>query len=171
MTMNYAERLRTVPEQVTGDPLWTVEAYRLALFLADVAWHDVTKLVQDKRALSLADQLYDAVGSVRANISEGYSRGTGKGRARFYEYALGSAREYRTWSWNGRHVLGAEIADHRFRFLTLLIRLLLTMIPDQRARSLQDDKAPYHLSDAPTAEALVTTEVLWPSLLCNVPLP
>jgi four helix bundle protein len=52
--------------------------------------------------LGLSDQLYEAVGSVSANLAEGYSRGTGKDRARFYEYALGSARESRDWYFKAR---------------------------------------------------------------------
>ncbi len=49
-------------------------------------------------AVIKADSLWKmTVGSIRANIAEGYSRGTGKDRARFYEYALGSARESRDW--------------------------------------------------------------------------
>ncbi len=35
--MNDVEWLQTVPEHFTGAPLWTVEAYRLAMFLGDVA--------------------------------------------------------------------------------------------------------------------------------------
>lgn len=53
--MDYAEWERTVPEAITSDPLWRVEAYRLALFAADLGWHDVTKLMSDRRTLSLAD--------------------------------------------------------------------------------------------------------------------
>ena len=53
------------------------------------------KLAQDKRTIEVADQLFRAVGSVHANISEGYSRQSGKDQARFYEYALGSDREAR----------------------------------------------------------------------------
>ncbi len=86
---NYEEWLATVPTEFTGDPLWRMEAYRLALFAADLAWHDVCKLAQDKRTIEVADQLFRAVGSVHANISEGYSRQSGKDQARFYEYALG----------------------------------------------------------------------------------
>jgi four helix bundle protein len=95
--MNYQEWAGSVPREITGDPLWRVEAYRLALFAAEVGWHDVTKLIRDQRTRSLSDQLYRALGSVSANIAEGYSRGTGRDRARFYEYALGSARESRDW--------------------------------------------------------------------------
>jgi hypothetical protein len=87
--VNYTEWLKTVPTDIREDPLWNVEAYRLALFAADLGWHDTTKLFRDGRTLKLAAQLFDAIGSVGANISEGYSRGHQKDRARFYEYALG----------------------------------------------------------------------------------
>ena len=169
-TMNYAEWLKTVPTSLTGDPLWTVEAYRLALFAADVAWRDVTKLMQDKRTLNLASQLYEAIGSIGANISEGYSRGSGKDRTRFYEYALGSARESRTWYWDARHVLGETIADHRLRFLTQIIRLLLTMVPDQRGQTLHEDAVPYRLGNTAVAGDFAT-DADWSLLLTNVPLP
>ena len=82
--------------------------------------------------MALSDQLYRSVGSVGANIAEGYSRGSGKDRARFYEYALGSARESRDWYYKGRYVLGENVAKHRIHLLTQITRLLLTMIPDQR---------------------------------------
>jgi four helix bundle protein len=77
----------------------------LALFVSDIGWHDVSKLVKDGRTIKLSDQLSRALGSISANIAEGYSRGTGKDRARFYEYALGSARESRDWYYKGRHIL------------------------------------------------------------------
>ena len=91
--MDYAEWEQTVPGAITGDPLWRVEAYRLALFAADLGWHDVTRLMRDRRTLSLSDQLYRALGGIGSCICEGYSRGTGRDRARFYEYSLGSTRE------------------------------------------------------------------------------
>jgi four helix bundle protein len=94
--MTYDEWQASVPIEFTNDPLWRMEVYQLAVFASDLAWHDVSKLVQDKRLVSLADQLYRAVGSISANIAEGYSRQSGKDQARFYEYALGSAREART---------------------------------------------------------------------------
>jgi len=68
--MNYEAWLKEVPVEIKGDPLWTVEAYRLALFATDLGWHDVTKLIKDKRTLELSDQLYSALGSVGANVSE-----------------------------------------------------------------------------------------------------
>jgi len=150
--MNYEEWQTLLPGVLKKDVLWSVRAYRLGLFVADVGWHDVTKLMRDRRTLRVADQLYRALGSVSANIAEGYSRGTGKDRARFYEYALGSARESRDWYYKSRHVLGDEVIVHRLDLLTEIIRLLLTMIPDQRGRKLHDSVPAYTFDDE---EALV----------------
>jgi four helix bundle protein len=144
--MNYDEWLKSVPGEMTGDSLWKVEAYRLALFAADLGWHDATKLMKDRRTFGLADQLHRALGSVGANLAEGYSRGTGKDRARFYERALGSARESRGWIHQGRHVLGEDVARHRNSLLTQIIRLLLSMVPQQRGSVLHEDRVPYGVS-------------------------
>jgi four helix bundle protein len=165
--MNYVDWIKSVPEEITGDPLWRVEAYRLALFLSDLGWHDTTKLIQDRRMLGLSDQLYRAVGSIGANISEGYSRGGGRDRAHFYEYALGSGRESRGWYYKGRHVLGEDVACHRMHLLTQIIRLLLKMIPDQRNASLHDDSTPYICSP----ESLDAASPEISDLLTNVPFP
>ncbi len=141
--MDYQEWEQTVPATITGDALWTVRVYRLALFAADIGWHDVTNLSQDKRVVGLADQLYRALGSISANIAEGYSRGSVKDQARFYEYALGSARESRDWYYKGRHMLNDKVTEHRLDLLTNIIRLLLKMIPAQRARSIRDKSVVY----------------------------
>ena len=168
--MNYEEWLKSVPTEITGDPLWTVEAYRLALFAAELGWHDVTKLIKDKRTVELSDQLYRALGSIGANISEGYSRGGGRDRARFYEYALGSARECRGWYYNGRHVLGEMVAEHRIHLLTPIIRLLLRMIPDQRNETFHEDGPTYYaISEAADQQPLDREELN--VLLQNPPLP
>lgn len=155
--MTFEEWLESVPAELTGDPLWRMEVYRLAMFAADLAWHDVTKLIGDKRTIGLADQLYRAVGSVGGNVSEGYSRRSGKDQARFYEYALGSAREARGWYFDGRHVLSNTVAMHRIRLLTKIIRLLLTMIPRERGYKLREQGVLYG--------------VALEDLLQNVPLP
>lgn len=139
----FMEWQRTVPGAITGDPLWRVQAYRLALYAGDTAWDDTCRLATDARTRSLSDQLYRAVGSIGANIAEGYSRGGGRDRARFYEYALGSAREARDWYYKARHVLGTPHTDERLSLLTQIIRLLLTMIPDQRTHSLRDSASDY----------------------------
>ncbi len=135
--MNYREWEKAVPVEVTKDSLWKMKAYRLALFSADLAWKDSTKLAGDRRTSSLSDQLYRSVGSIGANLAEGYSRASGRDRARFYEYALGSAREARDWYCKARHALGTEVTTHRLHLLAEVIRLVLTMIPEQRGSILQ----------------------------------
>ncbi|MBU0705317.1 MAG: four helix bundle protein [Chloroflexi bacterium] len=166
--MRYDEWEQSVPETIRGDSLWKVKAYRLALFLTDVGWHDVTKLIKDRRTIRLSNQLYRSLGSISANLAEGYSRGTGKDRARFYEYSLGSARESRDWYYKGRHILGENVTQHRLQLLTEVIRLLLTMVPQQRGRVLREESAPSY-------QAVPSSAVQdWESpdnLLTNVPLP
>ena len=145
--MTYEEWERSVPQAITGDILWKVQVYRIGLYAADIGWPDVTKLAQDRRTLSLSSQLYQALGSISANVAEGYSRASGKDRARFYEYALGSAREARDWYYKGRHVLDDEITSHRLDLMAQIIRLLLVMVPDQRSHYLKEDPAIYEANN------------------------
>jgi four helix bundle protein len=120
-----------------------MEVYRLALFAADEGWQDVVTLVRDRRTSTLADQLTRALGSISANIAEGYSRSSIKDQARFYEYALGSARESRDWYYKARHVLGEMHVADRLELLTRVIRLLLVIIPNQRGYVVREDDEGY----------------------------
>jgi four helix bundle protein len=144
--MNYNEWEKSVPVELTGDPLWKMEVYRLAVLASDLAWPDVSKLVQDERTRSLADQLYRAVGSVKANIAEGYSHRSGKDQARFYEYALGSAREARGWYYDARHALPNPLATHRMRFMTSIIKQLGAIIPSQRGYGIKEALVEYAIN-------------------------
>lgn len=146
--MRYEDWEKEVPQEIRADSLWKMEAYRLALFAADLGWYDVTKLMKDRRTMALSDQLYRSLGSVSANLAEGYSRGTGKDRARFYEYALGSARESRDWYYKSRHVLGEVVTQHRLQLLTQIIRLLLTMVPQQRKHVLHEEVSLYQINSS-----------------------
>jgi len=170
--MDFQEWAKSVPPEITEDVLWRVEAYRLAVFVADVGWQDVTALVQDQRTRGLSDQLYRAIGSISANIAEGYSRGSGKDRARFYEYALGSARESRDWYFKARHVLGEAIVPHRMRLLAQIIRLLLTMTPQQRGYTMREQDIPYQIDEMqPPSGAPENWEALDSLLQEDVPFP
>jgi four helix bundle protein len=141
--MNYGDWLNSVPEDIKKDSLWRMEVFRLSLFSVDLAWNDVTKLMRDKRTLAIADQLNRAIGSLSANIAEGYSRQSGKDQARFYEYALGSAREARNWYYQSRHILTEEVATHRVQLITQIIRLLLSIIPMERGYKLKEEPVNY----------------------------
>jgi four helix bundle protein len=141
-----------VSPAIRADVLWKVTAYRLALYAGDLAWHDTTRLVQDRRMLRLSSQLYGAVGSIGANVAEGFSRGSPKDRARFYEYALGSARESRDWYYKSRHVLGESTSEHRLQLITRIIQLLLAMVPDQRGSTIREEATGYDV-DGPVTDA------------------
>ena len=143
--MNFNEWVASLPKELTEDSLWKMEAYRLALFATEVGWHDVSELLKDKRTLGIADQLYRSLGSVSANLAEGYSHHTGRARAQYYQYALGSARESRDWYYKAHHVLKDDVVAHRISFLTQIIKLLLVMVPQQRGQILQlrEEQADY----------------------------
>jgi four helix bundle protein len=146
--MNFEDwQKNEVPDFIKDDPLWRMSVYRFALFVGDLGWYDVTKLQQDRRTLNLSNQLYEALGSISANIAEGYSRGSNKEGAHFYEYALGSARESRDWYFKGRHVLDGKVITHRMSLLVQAIRLLETMIPQQRGKSLHEDAGVYQVGE------------------------
>jgi four helix bundle protein len=143
--MSFEEWEKSALETFKADTLWKVKAYRLALYLNDLCRQDATELLNDKRTVSLADQVYRAVGSVSANLAEGYSRSTGKDRALFYQYALGSARESRDWYYKVRFILGDDIFQNRAQIITEILRLLLTMIPQQRGYVIREDSYPYEV--------------------------
>ena len=132
-----------VPETIRGDRLWGLRAYRLGSWLGDLACEDATALHRDGRSRRIADQLYRAVGSISANLAEGYSRGSGRDRARFYEYALGSAREARDWYHKARHKLGDDLVADRIQILTDVIRLVLGLLQKQPGRTLREPAVAY----------------------------
>jgi four helix bundle protein len=141
--MTYEEWLATVPETITTDPLWKMKVYRLALLLNDLAWRDTLKLASEHHLSGVADQLLRAVGSIGANIAEGYSRNSGKDRARFDEYALGSARESRHWYYSVRYHLTDTVVQHRLDTLAQICRLLMTMTPEERKHTIAEPRAEY----------------------------
>ncbi|MFQ6677710.1 MAG: four helix bundle protein [Fidelibacterota bacterium] len=149
--IKYEDWDKSVPNAIKEDSLWKMKVYRLSLFLGDIGWNDISTLFKDGRTKSISNQLYRAIGSISSNIAEGYSMGTGKNRARYYEYALGSSREARDWYYKGRHILENEIIEHRFLVLTEIIKLLLTMVPDQRNYSVNEKTEDYitGIHDAP----------------------
>jgi len=144
--VTFEEWVAAAPAELTNDPLWRMEVYRLAVFAADLAWSDVSHLSRDRRTWGLADQLYRSVGSIGANVAEGYSHQSSKDQARFYEYALGSAREARGWYYQGRHILSEEVASHRMKLLTAITRSLLTIIPAERGYKLREEPESYDAS-------------------------
>ncbi|MGZ8414238.1 MAG: four helix bundle protein [Gemmatirosa sp.] len=115
--------------------VWRLPAYRLAAYALHVGWDDACRLSGLPLTAPVASQLYRALGSIGANIAEGYSRSSGRDRVRFYEYALGSARECVVWYRAASPTLGAATVTFRQDVLHRLICMLLIVIPRERARS------------------------------------
>ena len=65
--------------------------------------------------------------------------------ARYYEYALGSARESRHWYVNAEPILGKHVVAHRLHILSEIIKLLITIVPVERSRSIKETVAEYNL--------------------------
>jgi len=145
--MTYDDWLKTVPTEITGDSLWGMTVYRHTLFLGELTWIDLRKLNADKRTYHLSNQLYRAIGSIGANIAEGYSYSSKKEQARYYQYALGSAREARHWYFQSKHLLGEEVTPHRLQFVTQIIRQLLKIIPAIRFHRLSEEPTQYNIND------------------------
>jgi four helix bundle protein len=147
--MRYDEWQAGVPDNIKGDSLWKLEVYRLGLFITDLTWQDALILEKSFLTRGLADQLYRAVCSISTNIAEGYSRSTGRDRARFLEYSLGSAREARDWYYKSRHTLKEDVINHRIGLLTQLIKMLSVLTPVQRQKGIRDEQADYEISPQP----------------------
>ena len=152
--MRYDEWQAGVPDEIKGDSLWKLEVYRLALFSSDIGWQDAVVLSKDPLTRGLADQLYRAICSISANIAEGYSRSTGKDRARFFEYSLGSAREARDWYYKSRHTLKEEVVKHRLNLLMQIIKILSVLTPHQRQKGIREEQAAYETSPQPSDYSL-----------------
>ncbi len=133
--MDYEEWEAQVPEEIRQDPLWKMEAYRLALYLYDLAWEDCERLLSDPRGRAVAEQLIRSVGSICANIEEGYGRGFGKVFGQFLGYSLGSTRESRGWYYRGRRLLTEEVIRARYSLLTQITGLLVIARNQQYART------------------------------------
>jgi four helix bundle protein len=148
--MRYDEWQAGVPDNIKGDSLWKLEVYRLGLFLADLTWQDALILEKSFLTRGLADQLYRAVCSISTNIAEGYSRSTGRDRARFLEYSLGSAREARDWYYKSRQPLKEDVINHRIGLLTQIIKMLSVLTSVQLQKGIRDEQADYEISPQST---------------------
>ena len=131
-----AEWARTIATEETSDPLWSVLGYRVARCLLDLVQGDSVVLTAHADPKTIA-QLARAVGSIGANVAEGYSRRSNADRSRFYGYALGSTREAMLWYRSMAWCLPSDALDLRMAFLTQQRRLLIGML-----KSVQRKDAP-----------------------------
>ena len=102
----------------------------------------------DPHTRKVAADLCRSIGAICGDFSEGYSRSSGKDRVRFYEYALGSARESRDWYLQGEPVIGETRVAIAVELLNRICRLILSLIPAERRRQIRPSRkegpAPNH---------------------------
>jgi four helix bundle protein len=128
----YDAWLRTVPADITDDPLWRMSAYRFALYAMSRAQFDVEALTRCRQTRPLIDQLLRAVAAISANLEERYGRSGGKDRAHFFEYALSTAREARGWYVKCTPAFSSETLGTRLVVFTQIIRILTAVVPRER---------------------------------------
>jgi four helix bundle protein len=125
--MDYDVWERAVSTDIQQDPIWALRIYRTALYFGDIAKRDARLLGTRAELGELPAQLLRASQSISANIAEGYSRVSRRDRGRYYEYALGSAREARDWYYKAREELGPEASDDLIHLLTIAIKILTVL--------------------------------------------
>ena len=137
MTLNeeFLEWELSVPKEFQHDPIWHSTAYRMGLFISERCQPELEGLLRNPRTAHAADQLSRALESISATYAEGYSRSTITDRCRYYEYALGSTRESRDWSFKLRRRLPEQLRDELIAFLTRITQLLTVTIVRERERS------------------------------------
>ena len=130
--LSYEEWEKDVPRHMRSDPRWTLRVYRTGLYAGELGRQDSAFLAERSSMGGVADQLLRATGSISANISEGYSRIAPRDRGKFWEYALGSARESRDWYYKAREELGPDITNARLDLHTGICRVLTKLISNLR---------------------------------------
>jgi four helix bundle protein len=112
----------------TQDRIENFGGYQKAMQLWDLFWEDSEILMRDLRGREIARQMTKSIGSISANMEEGYGRGFGRELAQFYRYSRGSARESRGWYLRARFLLPDEIVTPRVALLDEIIGILVSTL-------------------------------------------
>ena len=76
--------------------------YHLAVEIAEEIWQEVTTWDQFAK-WTLGKQIVDSAEGIAATMIEGYYRYTPKEQAKFFRYALSSAKETSLWWWRAKN--------------------------------------------------------------------
>ena len=114
--------------QQTRDRIENFGGYQKAMQLWDLFWEDSEILMRDFRGREIARQMTKSIGSISANMEEGYGRGFGRELLQFYRYSRGSARESRGWYIRARFLLSEDIITARVALLDEIIGILVNTL-------------------------------------------
>jgi four helix bundle protein len=106
-----------------NDRLNEIKFYQLAMELWNDHWKDCEVMIKDVKGREIVKQLTRSVGSIAANIEEGYGRGFGKEYPMFLRYSRGSARESKGWYIRSRALLPDEVVNQRMEKLDSIIAM------------------------------------------------
>lgn len=106
------------------DRLDEVRFYQLSLELWDEFWDDADLMMNDIRGIEMVKQLTRSVGSISANIEEGYGRGYGREYPQYLRTSRGSARESKGWYKKSKWLLKKEIIEARIEKLDSIIAMI-----------------------------------------------
>jgi four helix bundle protein len=138
--MPHSKKMPSEPPVPDRDLIKRMKVYQIAAALMELAWEDAQIALYHPITKDSASQLFTAVASIAANLAEGYSRSSGRDRARIFEYALGSARESSVWYEAVGRVLPNGTLDDRSEKLEEVKRILLAVIPRERSRLIRPAK-------------------------------
>ena len=105
-----------------------IRYYMLSIQLWDECWGDTEKMLSDIRGKEISRQLIRSVGSISANIEEGYGRGFGKEYSHFLKISRGSARESRGWYSKSKFLLSEETINSRINVIDSIIGMITSSI-------------------------------------------
>lgn len=103
------------------DRLEEIRFYMHSRELWDMCWDDTELLMRDLRGKEISKQLIRSMGSVSANIEEGYGRGFGKEYPHYLRIARGSARETKGWYYRSGKLLLPGTVNQRIAKLDGII--------------------------------------------------
>jgi len=126
-----------VQEEEPVDRLLQVGYYLRAMELWDATWEDCETLAKDFRGQEIAEQLTRSVGSISANIEEGYGRGFRKEYPHFLRIARGSARESKGWYLRARRLLPDAVVKQRIEVLDHIIGAIAKAVRTLEEKSAQ----------------------------------
>lgn len=102
--------------------------YQISRELFELCRTDCDILMKDLRGREIAKQVIRSVGSISANIEEGYGRGYGKEYPRFLKISRGSAQESRGWYLKSKFLLDQNLIADRTSKLDSIIAMLTKTI-------------------------------------------
>ena len=133
--VDFEKWVETVHKRIIREPIWQFNGYKKARYFHDLIWEDTDRWRKaDWRSRGPGGQVIRSVGSISANLEEGYGRGYGKELLYFYRVALASARETKGWIYRSKRFYSPEALESRLKLCDEVISLLVDELNRQKNR-------------------------------------